>query len=85
MADLSSAINHLLIAKRISAASQSYKKDNPVEYQKVYLYLTGGPRPSGVATEMGKGLVEIEDVRRGNAQPPLPSNVARSARSAVVT
>lgn len=79
MASLSSAIDHLLLAKRISAVSQSYAKDNPVEYQKVRAYLEGGPRPTGVTTEMGLGLVELEDVNRASAPPPLPSNVARSA------
>ncbi len=82
MADLSSAIDHLLKAKRISAPSQSYRKDNPAEYAKVVAYLEGGARPTGVVTEMGLGLVEVEDVRRG--EPPLPSNVARSAPSGVV-
>lgn len=83
MADLASALSHLLKAKRISAASQSYKKDNPVESQKVFAYLNGGARPSGVTSEMGQGLVEVEDVRR-NVTPPLPSNVARSAPSGTV-
>ena len=84
MSDLDSAIDHLLKAKRISAPSQSYRKDNPVEYQKVQAYLTGGSRPTGVTTEMGLGLVEIEDVRRGSVEPPLPSYVARSAPTAKV-
>ena len=75
--NLESALEHLLKAKRISAPSQSYKKDNPAEYAKVDAYLNGGARPTGVVTEMGLGLVEVEDVRRG--EPPLPSNVARSA------
>lgn len=79
MSDLSSAIAHLLKAKRISAPSQSYRKDNPGEYAKVQAYLTGGSRPTGVVTEMGLGLVEVEDVRREQLPPPLPSNVARSA------
>ena len=83
MADLSSAIDHLLRAKRIAALTQSYRKDNPIEYQKVLAYLEGGPRPMGVVTEMGMGLVEIEDVRR--ADLPLPSNVARSAPTGSVT
>jgi hypothetical protein len=65
---LSSAIDHLLKAKRISAPSQSYRKDNPAEYAKVEAYLKGGARPTGVTTEMGLGLLEIEDVRR--AEPP---------------
>jgi len=85
MADLSSAIDHLLLAKRISAASQSYRKDNPVEYQKVKTYLDGGARPTGITTEMGLGLVEVEDVRRASLPAPLPSNVARSAPTGSVT
>lgn len=81
MADLASALQHLLKAKRISAPSQSYAKDNPNEYAKVKAYLDGGARPTGVATEMGLGLVEVEDVRRASA----PSNVARSAPTGPVT
>jgi len=83
MADLSSAISHLLKAKRISGNSQSYKKDNPVESQKVFAYLNGGARPSGVSSEMGMGLVEVEDVRR--TPPPLPPNVSLSAPTGTVT
>lgn len=70
MADLADAISHLLNAKRISAPSQSYAKDNPVEWQKVKAYLTGGSRPTGITTEMGLGLIEIEDVRRGPVAGP---------------
>ena len=55
---LTSAIEHLLKAKRVSAQNQSYKKDNPGESQKVFAYLGGGPRPTGVTTEMGIGLME---------------------------
>ncbi len=88
MADLSSAIQHLLKAKRISAPSQSYKKDNPAESTKVFAYLNGGSRPSGVTSEMGLGLVEVEDVARmlDPPDPPLlPPNVARSAPTGAVT
>lgn len=67
---LEEALDHLLKAKRISALSQSYRKDNPLEYQKVVDYLNGGVRPTGVVTEMGLGLVEVEDVRRGELPPP---------------
>lgn len=67
---LDSAIQHLLKAKRISAPSQSYAKDNPAEWAKVKAYLEGGPRPVGVTTEMGLGLVEVEDARRP-APPPV--------------
>ena len=84
MADLASALSHLLKAKRISAPSQSYRKDNPAEYAKVLAYLEGGARPIGVVTEMGLGLAEVEDVRRAQATPPLPANVARSAPTGVV-
>lgn len=84
MADLSSAIDHLLLAKRISAASQSYAKDNPAEYAKVKAYLDGGSRPTGVTTQMGLGLVEVEDVRRGNS-PPFPPNVAMSSATGKIT
>ena len=83
MATLESAIQHLLAAKRISNTSQSYRKDNPNEYAKVEAYLDGGARPTGVSTEMGLGLIEIEDVRR--AEPSLPSNVARSMPSSGVS
>lgn len=79
---LESAIQNLMAAKRVSAATQSYARDNPNEWQKVKAYLEGGPRPTGVATAMGMGLVEVEDVRR--QQPSLPSNVARSAPSGQV-
>lgn len=69
---LESAIEHLLAAKRISNASQSYRKDNPNEYAKVEAYLAGGARPTGVTTEMGLGLLEVEDERRGASPPPPP-------------
>jgi hypothetical protein len=69
---LESAIQHLLNAKRISAPSQSYRKDNPNEYAKVKAYLEGGARPTGVVTEMGVGLVEVEDERRNVTPPPDP-------------
>jgi len=84
MPNLDSALDHLIKAKRISAQSQSYRKDNPAEYAKVEAYLEGGARPTGINTEMGMGLVEVEDVRRASQPPPLPSNVARSAASGVV-
>ena len=80
---LDQAVDHLLKAKRISAPSQSYRKDNPTEFSKVEAYLKGGSRPSGVTTEMGQGLLELEDARR--AEQPLPSNVARSAPTGVIT
>lgn len=82
---LTEAIDHLLKAKRISAVTQSYKKDNPVESAKVFAYLNGGTRPTGVSSEMGLGLMEVEDERRKPpVEPPLPSNVARSAPTGAV-
>lgn len=85
MADLKSAIDHLLKAKRITAPSQSYAKDNPAEAPKVISYLNGGSRPSGITSEMGQGLMEVEDVRRAALPPPLPPNMAVSAATAKVT
>lgn len=69
---LDEAVQHLLAAKRISAPRQSYAKDNPQEWQKVKAYLNGAARPSGVTTEMGLGLLAVEDVRRGSPPPPPP-------------
>lgn len=73
MGDLSTAISHLLAAKRISGASQSYAKDNPAEWTKVKAYLTGAARPSGVTSEMGLGLLGVEDVRRAIVVNPPPN------------
>ena len=64
MADLASALDHLQRASRISGNKNSYRKDNPGEYSKVMAYLDGGARPTGITTDMGLGLVEVEDVRR---------------------
>lgn len=84
---LDSAIQHLLAAKRISAPSQSYAKDNPVEWGKVKGYLEGGERPTGVVTEMGLGLIGVEDERRAVEPPPtdpepVPVGVVEFPRSA---
>ena len=59
-------------AKRISGPSNSYRKDNPAEYDKVMAYWDGGSRPEGVMqfTLMGQGLVLEEDARR--ALTPVP-------------
>jgi len=67
---LDSAIAHLLAAKRVSAPSQSYAKDNPGEWALVKAYLEGGARPTGVVTAMGLGLIDVEDARRDVAEPP---------------
>lgn len=72
---LSQSLAKLRSAKRVSGTSASYKKDNPGEYTKVIGYLDGGPRPSGVTTDMGMGLLLEEDARRAIdvvAPPPPP-------------
>jgi hypothetical protein len=81
---LAQSLQALRNAKRFSHTSNSYAKDNPVEYAKVIAYLDGGERPSGITTEMGIHAVLEEDVRRALANPPLPSNVVRSALTGVV-
>lgn len=84
MADLTMALQHLLKAARISGNKNSYKRDNAVEYGLVKTYIDGGPRPANVTTEMGLGLREVEDVRRGSTPPPPPANVAQSNPTAKV-
>ena len=79
---LAEAIEHLLTAKRISGTKASYAKDNPIEYRAVREYLDGGARPVGVLTEMGLGLIEVEDVRRSGSSS---SATARSAPTGSVT
>jgi len=61
------AVTELLLANRIVAPSQSYRKDNPAEYLKVRAYLDGGTRPTGSLTHMGTGLVALEDTCRALA------------------
>lgn len=61
------AVTELLLANRIVAPSQSYRKDNPTEYTKVRAYLDGGARPTGSLTHMGTGLVALEDTCRALA------------------
>lgn len=71
---LASGLAHLRAAKRVSGTSGSYRKDNPTEYAAVTAYLNGGARPNAT-TDMGKGLVEVEDARRqaaGSPPPPPP-------------
>jgi len=74
VADLADALAHLRKSKRISGPSNSYRKDNPSEYTKVMAYLDGGTRPT-VTTDMGFGLVEVEDVRRASVVHPPTANV----------
>jgi hypothetical protein len=59
------SVAEALLANRIVAPSQSYRKDNPTEYAKVRTYLEGGARPSTVGmTHMGLHLVYLEDTCR---------------------
>lgn len=64
------AVTKLLQAKRIVAATGSYRKDNPTEYTAVRAYLEGGSRPTGSLTRMGAGLVALEDTCRDFSPPP---------------
>lgn len=70
---LSASIAELLQANRIVGPNDSYRTDNPGEYQAVRAYLDGGARPtSPVATHLGTALVLLEDARRELAPPPPP-------------
>lgn len=77
------------VAKRISGTSASYRKDNPLEYQKVIVYLDGGARPTGALTKMGEHLVLEEDVRRSlvvvTPPPPLGAHTWWSDASPINT
>jgi hypothetical protein len=76
---LEDALTALRAANRISGSRASYRKDNPGEYEKVISYLDGGPRPAdaGTFTQMGRGLVLVEDERRV-ASPPPPTGAKLS-------
>jgi hypothetical protein len=63
------ALAALRNANRVDGAKNSYRKDNPTEYAAVMAYLDGGPRPDPLS-EMGIGLVLVEDERRGVTPPP---------------
>jgi hypothetical protein len=71
---LTQALAKLQTANRIDGTKNSYRKDNPNEYQAVTAYLKGGARPAGVTTDMGTGLLLAEDARRelGTPEPPTP-------------
>ena len=61
---LAQSIAKGLTANRIDGTKNSYRKDNPTEYAAVVAYLTGGPRPGTVVSDMGLHLVLEEDARR---------------------
>ena len=67
---LAQSLAKLQTANRIDGNKNSYRRDNPTEYGLVVAYLKGGPRPSGVASDMGIGLMLEEDARRALATGP---------------
>lgn len=86
MADLSSAIQNIWSSDYVQKnPNKAYKTTYASEYAAVGAYINGGARPNPANfSKLGKGLVEAEDVRRGNLPPPLPPNQALSAPTAVV-
>lgn len=61
-----SSVDEALLASRITGKRQSYKSDNPLEFQSVSTYLNGGTRPDTTGmTHMGLHLVYLEDTCRG--------------------
>lgn len=73
---IAESLARLRSANRIDGTKASYRKDNPIEYEKVIAYLDGGARPSDVVTDMGVGLVLAEDARRSLTEPEPPPPVA---------
>ena len=88
-ADTSSACtqarSEALLANRIVAVSQSYRKDNPVEYAKVRAYLDGGARPIGVTSHMGLHLVLGEDACRGGGGTTTTTTTTTSTTTTTTT
>ena len=69
---LDDCVTHALRAAHIVGKNmRSYAVDNPGESQKVFSYLKGGSRPTGVRTEMGLHLMALEDARRAHYGPPV--------------
>lgn len=68
---LAQALAKLRTANRIDGTKNSYRKDNPSEYDKVMQYLDGAARPT-VTSDMGLGLVGVEDARRALTTTPEP-------------
>ncbi len=87
MADLSSAIQNIWSSDYVQKnPNKAYKTSYASEYAAVGKYINGGTRPDPTSfSKLGKGLVEAEDVLRGNSPPPLPPNQAVSAPTVVVT
>ena len=53
--------------------NKSYKTQYATEYQKVAAYLNAGARPDPAGfSKMGRGLVQLEDARRGLLTDPEP-------------
>ncbi len=81
---LKRSLTALRNASRFSGNKNSYRKDNPSEYERVIAYLDGGGYPQDVSTQMGIHAVLQEEARRELVVPPLPPNVARSAPTGAV-
>ena len=69
---LQQSLAKLQAANRVDGSRNSYRKDNPTEYDKVIVYLKGGARPTGVTSDMGMGLMLEEDARRSLTVQPEP-------------
>lgn len=69
--------------------NKAYKVTYNAEYFKVADYLNGGPEPNySNFSKLGKGLCELEKIRRGGGitpPTPQPSNPSFSQVTAVVT
>jgi len=80
-----SARSEALLANRIVAQSQSYRKDNPAEYLKVRAYLDGGARPTGVTSHMGLHLLYGEDACRGGGGGTTTTTTTTSTTTTTTT
>ena len=69
-------------ANRIDGHRNSYRRDNPTEYDKVMAYLAGGPRPAGVVSDMGMGFLYEEDARRALTSGPTGATGATGSTGA---
>ena len=83
--DIGDGLGKIRTANRVDGSRASYAKDNPSEYAKVMAYLDGGARPDGVTSDMGVGLVLVEDGRRklivAPPPPPPPASTATATAS----
>ena len=68
---LAQALAKLQTANRIDGNKNSWRMDNKTEYAAVVAYLQGGSRPNATS-DMGVGLVGVEDARRMLVVAPEP-------------